>query len=292
MSQATNHGDNQQKLTAGDPKVSFVTVCYRTPHLIRLLLKGVEDADFAFDHEYFLVDNSPGDGTGDMVKSRYPWVEVIDTPRNVGFGAGNNHALRRARGEYIMLVNPDLVIFPGEMEKLVTFLDEHPDVGFAGPMLLHPDGAMQYSCYRFPGPLIPIYRRSLLGRTPWGKRAVDHYLMKELVKQNRAMEVDALMGSAILIRRKALEEIGMFDEKYFMYFEEVDICRRAWHYNWRVAYVPHVKMVHYHARESVVSWPWQIFTHKLARAHIGSALYYFWKYRNAKHPHTEIRPVL
>lgn len=292
MSQANQSVYNQENIKAGDPKVSFVTVCYKTPNLIRLLLKGFEDANIQFPYEYFLVNNAPDDETGSLIRTKFSWVDLIDTPRNVGFGAGNNFALRRARGEYIMLINPDLVIFPGELEKLVKFMDEHPDIGLLGPKLLNPDGSRQDSCYRFPNPLIPVYRRSPLGLTPWGKRAIRHYLMKELLEQDRAIEVDALMGSAILIRRKVLDEIGLFDENFFMYFEEVDICRRAWKYNWRVVYAPHASLVHYHARESMITWPWQIFTHKLTRQHIRSALYYFWKYRNAKHPHLEIRQVL
>lgn len=281
-----------QHAKSGDPKITFITVCYKTPNLIRLLLKGFESADIQFPYEYYLVDNAPGDGTGKMVRELFPWVNVIETPKNIGFGAGNNYALRRSRGEYVMLVNPDLVIFAGELEKMVSFLDEHPDVGLIGPKLFNPDQTHQYSCYRFPSPLIPLYRRTPLGLTPWGRRAVKYYLMHEDLKRDQAIEVDALMGSALMMRRKVLDEIGHFDENFFMYFEEVDICRRAWKYNWRVVYVPHARLVHYHARDSLISKPWQIITHKLTRKHITSAVYYFWKYRGTQNPHNETRPVL
>jgi len=274
-----------------DPKVTFITVCYRTPGLIRLLLKGVEAAGLQFPFEYILVDNAPGDGTGAMVRERFPWVTVIDAPRNVGFGAGNNLAFKRMRGTYAMLTNPDLTVFPGEIEKLVKFLDDNHDVGFAGPALHNPDGSRQESCYRFPTPMIPVYRRTFLGSLPSGRRAIHHYLMRDALKDNEPTEVDALMGSAILMRRRTLDEIGMFDERYFMYMEEVDICRRAWMNHWRVAYVPSAKLVHYHQRESRIDRPWQILTHKPARAHIVSALYYFWKYRKAKHPHLIPRAI-
>lgn len=274
-----------------DPKVTFVTVCYRTPNWIRMLLKGIENSRLDMPIEYLLVDNAAGDGTGDMVRKKFPWVRMIDAPRNVGFGAGNNLALKKARGEYVMLLNPDVVVFAGELEKLVRFMDDHPDVAFAGPGLHNPDGSRQDSCYRFPSPLIPVYRRTLLGRTPWGRRAVDQYLMRGALVFDRPSEVDALMGSAIIMRRKALDGIGLFDENFFMYMEEVDICRRAWKQGWRVAYVPHARFVHYHHRESRIDWPWQALTHKPARAHITSALYYFWKYRKDKHPHVTIRPI-
>jgi len=284
---------SEHKIAYGaEPLVTFVTVCYRDPHLIRLLLKGVEAANFNFPFEYLLVNNSPGDGTGDMVREKFPWAQVIDAPRNVGFGAGNNIALRRMRGQYAMLVNPDLVIFPGEMEKLLEFINDHPDVGFVGPGLKNPDGSWQDSCYRFPSPIYPLFRRTILGRTPWGRRADNHHLMRDIINREHPMEVDALMGSAILIRRKALDDIGLFDERFFMYLEEFDLCRRAWQNNWRVVYHPCAKFVHYHRRESLVRWPWQIFTHKLARTHLRSAVYYFWKYRSRKHPHLNQRPVI
>jgi len=274
-----------------DPKVSFVTVCYRTPGLIRMLLKGVEAANLGFPFEYFLVDNAPGDGTARMVKERFPWVQVIETPRNLGFGAGNNLALKRARGTYAMVVNPDLTVFPDEIEKLVTFMDDHPDVAFSGPALFNPDGTRQDSCYRFPSPMIPVYRRTFLGRSPWGRRAVGYYLMRDAQPIENPTEVDALMGSAILMRRSALDEIGLFDENYFMYFEEMDICRRAWERRWRVAYVPKARLVHYHQRESRIDWPWHLITNRPARAHIISALYYFRKYWRKPHPHLHTKPL-
>ena len=274
-----------------DPKVSFVTVCYRTPGLIRMLLKGVEAANLKFPFEYFLVDNAPGDGTSALVRERFPWVQIIETPRNVGFGSGNNLALKRARGDYAMVVNPDLTVFPGELEKLISFMDDHPDVAFAGPALFNPDGTRQDSCYRFPSPLIPLYRRTFLGRTTWGRRAVYYYLMRDVHPVTQPLEVDVLMASAIMMRRSALREIGLFDERFFMYFEEMDICRRAWERQWRVVYVPQSKLCHYHQRESRIDWPWHLITNRPARAHIISALYYFRKYWRKSHPHLRARPI-
>ena len=281
------------KSNGPEPKVSFITVCYRTPHLIRLLLKGVEAANFKFPYEFILVNNDPTDTeTNKMVQEKFPWVNLITASKNLGFGAGNNLGLRRMRGSYAMLTNPDLVFFPGEIEKLVEFLESHPDIGLTGPALHNPDGTRQDSCYRFPSPVYPIFRRTFLGKTPWGKRSNNHHLMRDQLSKNQPIEVDALMASAILLRKKVLEDIGFFDQKFFMYMEEFDFCRRAWRFNWRVVYYPYSKLVHYHNRDSRITWPWQLFTHKLARAHIRSAVYYFWKYRGTKNPHNNIRPVL
>jgi GT2 family glycosyltransferase len=265
------------------PKVTFITVCYRTPGLIRQLLKGFEAAHLAFPFEYILVDNAAGDGTGAMVRQMFPWVKVIDAPGNVGFGAGNNIAFREATGEYVMLVNPDLTLFPGEMEKLLTFADAHPDIGLIGPKLLNPDRTLQRSFHRFPNPFIPILRRTRLGRMAWGRQMVDRYLMKD-ADADQIQDVDGLFGAAILIRRPALDAIGPFDERFFMYFEDVDLCRRAWEKGWRVVYAPVAEFIHYHQRESEVKRVSHLLTNRVLREHIKSAFRYFWKYRGKAHP--------
>ena len=265
------------------PKVSFVTVCFRTPDMIRQLLKGFEATQPSFEHEYFLVNNG-SDGTSAMVQERFPWVHVMDKQGNVGFGAGNNLAFREAKGEYVMLVNPDLTLFPGEMEKLLAFADEHPDLGIIGPRLLNPDGSLQRTFHRFPELLIPLYRRTPIGRLPWGKRSIEHYFMQD-ADPERIQEVDGIFGAAMLIRKAALDAVGGFDERFFMYYEDTDICRRAWEKGWRVAYAPVATFVHYHQRESRVKYIWHLVTNRVVRTHIKSGILYFLKYLGAKHPH-------
>src|SRR5262245_45057495 len=137
-------------------KVTFITVAYNTPHFIRNLLKGVEAAQFAFPFEYILVDNG-SDGTADMVRVRFPWVRVITGQGNVGFAAGNNLGLKVATGDYVMLVNPDLTLFAGEIEKLIAFADADPSIGFVAPKLLNPNGTIQHNVHRFPRLLTPAY---------------------------------------------------------------------------------------------------------------------------------------
>ncbi len=270
-------------MNESDFKITFITVCYKTPDLIRNLLKGIEAAEFAFSFEYIVVDNYPGDGTGEMLRLRFPWVHVIDAPYNVGFGCGNNLALRVARGEYVMLINPDLTIFRGELEKLLVFADEHPDIGILGPQLLNPTRTVQRTFYRFPSALIPLYRRTPLGRLACGQRAVEKYFMQAADPQS-SFDVDGLFGAALLIRSSALHSIGLFDERFFMYFEDVDLCRRAWECGWRVCYAPVARFIHYHQRESDVRRWWQMLLNPISRAHIASAVKYFWKYRGKPTP--------
>ncbi len=265
------------------PKVTFITVCYRTPDMIRMLLRGFEQAALSFPYEYILVNNAPGDGTSQMVRELFPWVKVVDAPGNVGWSAGNNLALRQAGGEFVMIVNPDIIIFQGEMEKLLAEAERMPDAGIVGPRLLNTDRTVQRSFYRFPRFMTPVYRRTFLGRTSWGKRAMKHYLMLD-TDENSTMEVDWLLGGAQLIRRSVLDHIGLFDERYFMYFDDVDICRSAWSKGWRVVYVPQAQFIHFHARESDSGSIWQSLKSRTTRAHIASAVKYFLKYRGQPLP--------
>lgn len=270
-------------------KVSFVTVAYKTPNLIRVLLRGVERAKFSFPFEYFLVDNGQ-DGTADMVRNLYPWVTVVDAGGNVGFGAGNNAAFRRATGEYVMLINPDLTVFPGEMEKLLAYADANQDIGIAGPKVENPNGTRQESCTRFPTPLMPLYSRTMLGSTSAGRDAMDRYHMRD-VDHGDCHDTETVYGAAMLIRKKVLDDAGMFDERFFMYYEDVDLCRRAWMRGWRVCYAPVARFVHYHQRQSLIRAPWELLTNRIARVHIASGIRYFLKYRGMPHPPKVSRDV-
>lgn len=264
-------------------KVSFITVGYKTPGLIRQLLRGVEDAAFGFPYEYFFVNNAPGDGTSEMVRAAFPWVSVMDAPRNLGFGRSNNMAAGCAAGEYLMLLNPDITVFAGEMEKLVAHADAHPEAGIVGPKLLNPDRTVQRWYYRFPTPMVPVCRRTPIGRTTWGARILDRYFMSD-ADPNAVGDIDGLFGSAMLVRRNAYVELGGFDERFFMYFEDIDLCRRAWEAGWRVRYAPVASFVHYHQRESYSRNPFRLVTNPLVREHIKSGMKYFMKYRGKQHP--------
>ncbi|MEK7473734.1 MAG: glycosyltransferase family 2 protein [Patescibacteria group bacterium] len=265
------------------PKVSFVTVHYKTPHFIRHLLRGVEEAKPAFDFEYFVVENAPEDGALEPILKRFSWATLVKAEKNLGFGGGNNLGIRRARGEYVVLLNPDLTVFPGELETWIEWMDAHPDVGISGPRTLNPDGTDQHSSYRFPGPFIPLYRRTMLGSTPWGKRAIASYLMHDM-DRNVEQDVDWVQGSAMCIRREVLDRIGAFDERFMMYFEDTDLCRRVWEAGHRVTYAPHARFVHYLQRESKTKYPWEVLTNRLARVHIQSGIKYFLKYQGTANP--------
>jgi len=266
-----------------DPLISCVTVNYRSTHFIRHLLRSVQEARLSFPFEYIVVDNCPGDGCAEMIRERYPWTTVLTPLKNNGFGAGNNVGIRRARGKYVMLVNPDVTMFPGEMEKLIAWMDAHPDVGMCGPRLKNPDGSLQESRFHFHELVTPFLRRTPLGRTRWGKKRIAHFLMQN-ENSDRPHEVDWILGAIMLIRREALDKIGMFDERYFMYFEEEDLCRRMWMGGFKVVYAPVAEFVHYYHRESGTKHIWELVTKRMARVHAASGIKYYWKYFRKPHP--------
>lgn len=263
------------------PLVSFVTVNYKTPHFIRHLLQGIQDAQLGFSYEYFVVDNDSKDGTVEMVQERFPWATVIASPKNVGFGAGNNLAFQQAKGKYIVLMNPDLTVFPGELETWIEWMEKHPDVGISGPRIVNPDWSDQDSCYRFPTLFIPLYRRTFLGKL--AKKTVDAYLMKDM-DRTREQDVDWVLGASLCVRREDLDKIGRFDERFFMYFEDADLCRRMWMSGKRVTYTPVAKLVHYHQRQSKTKFALQAVLNPVARIHIASGVKYFLKYFRQSNP--------
>jgi hypothetical protein len=128
-----------------------------------------------------------------------------------------------------------------------------------------------------------VLRRTFLGKTAWGKRELDWFLMMD-TNEHDVQDVDGLIGAALLIRADAMQQIGHFDERFFMYFEDVDLCRRAWESGWRVCYAPVAKFVHYHQRESRIKWPWEVLTNRTSRAHLASAVHYFRKYHGKPSP--------
>ncbi len=233
-------------------------------------------------HEIIVVDNASGDGTPLMVAREFPGVRCIASSVNTGFGPGNNLGIREARGRYVLIMNPDVVVLDATLDTLVAYMDSHPDVGICGPQLVNPDGSIQYSCYRFPTPLVPIYRRTPLGRFSFAREAVDTYLMREWDHCDER-DVDWLLGAAIIMRRDMFEKVGLFDEQFFLYFEDTDLCRRAWEAGYRVVYNPSVRLVHYHKRESAGS-VFKIFTNKVTRIHIQSWIKYLIKYRGKSLP--------
>jgi GT2 family glycosyltransferase len=174
-------------------------------------------------------------------------------------------------------MTPDIAVFSGVVERLLVELRTRPDVGVIAPQLRNPDGTIQTSAYRFPTPWIPMYRRTPLGKLPFARRALRRYLMADWDRQD-TREVDWVLGACLLVRRSALARVGLMDEKFFLYFEDVDWCRRFWENGFRVVYYHAASLTHYHQRQSAESPGLTGIFNALTRIHIQSGIRYFRKY--------------
>lgn len=194
--------------------------------------------------EVFVVDNNSQDGTAEMIREKFPQVKLINNKDNAGFPKANNQAILKSSGRYILLLNPDTVVHPGALDKLVEFMDQHPDAGAAGPKLLWPNGRLQESCISFP--TIPaLLTRSLFIEGIWPNNPITKKHFMKNFKYDKVAEVDQPMGAALIIRKKALDKVGLMDEKIKLFFDEVDLCYRIKKAGWKIYFTPDPVITHF-----------------------------------------------
>lgn len=237
-------------------------------------LKKVIDSYFAYQGEkqLFLVDNSPSDELKNVI-TMYPNNDIyyIFNNANMGYGKAHNIAIRKSIEQglpYHIILNPDIIIEKGALEKLTDYMELHPEVGNIMPKITYPNGELQYLCKLLPRPIDLIFRRFL----PWEKirNKINERYELRFFNYNEIMNIPNLSGCFMFLRTKALEKIGLFDENIFMYIEDIDLNRRI-HNVYRTIYYPNATVVHEHQKESYKN-------KKLLKAHIQSAIYYFNKY--------------
>ena len=200
--------------------------------------------------ELIVVDNASEDGSAELVRTEFPWVELIEAPRNGGFAYGNNLALPRARGEAVLLLNPDTELCPGALAVLLATLSTHPEAGIVGPKLLRPDGSMHLACRRsFPTPRVALFRLAGLSQLFPRSPVFGRYNLT-FIDPDRPLAVDSVCGASLLIRRATLRQIGPLDERFFMYGEDLDWCLRAKQAGWTVRYEPSAVVRHQHGAAS------------------------------------------
>ncbi|HAZ64544.1 MAG TPA: glycosyltransferase family 2 protein [Armatimonadetes bacterium] len=229
--------------------LSIIIVSWNTRADLARCLESVRPALAGLAAETVVVDNGSHDGSGRMVRQRFPWVRLIATGANLGFAAGNNVALAQTTGRYRLLLNPDTVVHGDALAQLVAYADHEPRVGLLGPRLLNADGSLQHSCRRFPTLPALLFRNTLLGRLWPNNPYTRDYLMGDWTHDG-PRPVDWLSGACLLARSEMLEQLGGLDERYFMYVEDMDWCRRAWAAGWQVTYLPSAVVTHAMGRAS------------------------------------------
>jgi N-acetylglucosaminyl-diphospho-decaprenol L-rhamnosyltransferase len=219
-------------------------VSYRTPDLLRRCLAGLAQQRSGFDLQVTVVDNASGDGSPDMVAREFPWVRLISNDRNVGFGAAHNQALRAMTARHFLVLNSDTEPHAAALPALVTYLDQHPDVAVVGPKLRYPDGSTQPSRRRFPS-AVTLFMESTQVQRFWPDNAVlrNYYILDR--DDETEQDVDWLVGACLCVRASATRQVGLFDERFFLYSEEIDWCRRFRQAGWRIVYLPTAEVLHH-----------------------------------------------
>lgn len=226
-------------------KLSVIIVNYNVQHFLEQCLHSVRKAAVGIDTEVFVVDNNSVDGSLDMVRAKFPEVQIIANKDNVGFSKANNQAIRVAKGEYVLLLNPDTVVEENTFRKVIDFMDSHPDAGGLGVQMIDGKGNFLPESKRgLPTPSVAFYKIFGLSRLFPRSKTFGRYHLGFL-DRNETHPVDVLSGAFMLLRKKALDKVGLLDEDYFMYGEDIDLSYRIILGGYKNYYFPDTRIIHY-----------------------------------------------
>lgn len=230
-------------------KIVIGIVTFNHRRFIKQCLDSIQGSSKFSSLKVVLVDNCSSDGSVELVRDRYPWVEVIEQKHLNSFAANNNVAFASFPSEYFLMLNPDTVLEEGAVDALVEFMEDRPHCGVCGPRLVFPTGSLQQSCRRFPTVWSTLLRRTPLRLLlPRRLRGVKHLMAN--VSHDKEMAVDWMLGACLLVRREAITGMGLLDEAFPLYCEEIDLCFRLRRGGWGVYYVPNATVVHHHLAKS------------------------------------------
>jgi hypothetical protein len=275
--------------------LSIIINHYKSPEVLKLCLNYLKK-NASSGAEIIVTDSETIEKTQDMMRYDFPGIIYLAEKENIGFAKSVNRGIKNARGDFLLIINADVMVTEKDaIPKMLAHIEAHEDIGVLGPRLLNINGEHQPSCFRFYSPRTILARRTPFGKTPWGKKELKRFIIdprhtpptspptpllrKERGERGEVVPVDWLMGSALLVRREAYNQVGPMDERYFMYLEDTDWCRSFWEKGWKVVYYPEAFFYHYHFRASKGANPIiDIFTNKYTRIHLLSAIKYFRKY--------------
>ena len=221
-------------------KLSIVIVSYNVRTYLEQCLQSVQKALVGIEGEVFVVDNHSEDDSVAVVRTDYPWVRLIESPENVGFARANNIAIRQSEAEYVLLLNPDTVVEENTLRQSLAFMDSHPEAGGAGVMMHNADGTLAPESRRaIPTPWVSCLK--MLGFT-------KRYYMSHL-PWDQPSQIEVISGAFCLLRKKALDEIGLLDETFFMYGEDIDLSYRLLKGGWQNWYLPY-SIIHFKGKST------------------------------------------
>jgi GT2 family glycosyltransferase len=222
------------------PRLSIIVVTYNSAGHIDACLRSLVECPFQVDREIVVVDNASGDGTAAGIRARWRGVRVIDAGANLGFARANNLGIQQSFGPLILLLNPDTVVPVGAIDRLVASLDARPDVAIVGPRLVNADGRAELSFGRMMSPLTELRQKFLV----FGSNRAGPIGTYVESATRREREVDWVSGACLLVHRSDAEAVGLMDERYFMYAEDVDFCAAVRARGRRVLFTPAAEVIH------------------------------------------------
>lgn len=225
--------------------LSIIIVNFNVKVFLQNLLDSIEKASTQLQSEIIIIDNASDDGSVELLRDKYPKVKLIVNNRNLGFGKANNLGLKEAKGKFILLINPDTIVAEDTFTKMIEFFDQTPEAGLAGCKILNPDGTLQLPCRRsFPGPWTSFTKVTGLS-TLFPKSKIFARYNLTYLDENQTYEVDAISGSFMMMRKEVYDKVGGFDEQFFMYGEDLDLCYRIQKAGYKVYYVHSTQIIHY-----------------------------------------------
>ncbi len=252
--------------------ISIIIVSWNVKNLLKHCLESIYKNQGNVKLEVIVIDNASKDGSAEMVKENFPEINLIANQENSGFGRANNQGLDKAKGRYILLLNPDTIILPGNFELALKRMEENLKIGILGAQTLNPDMSLQPSIRRFPK-FLPIFLIFIkIAKFFPNLKSLKNYFAVDFDYQ-KPQPVQQVAGSYMLVRKELIDEIGLFDENFFIWFEEVDLCRRTSLAGWEVYYDPEPKLIHYGGQSFK-----QEMTIRKQKLFFQSAWYYFRKH--------------
>ena len=225
--------------------LSIIIVNYNVKEFLQNLIHSIEKASTNLTKEIIIIDNASDDGSVDFIKEKFPQIKLIANQTNLGFGKANNIGLKQAAGKYILLINPDTLVAEDTFEKMIQFFESNKNIGLAGCKILNPDGTLQLACRRsFPGPWTSFTKVTGLSNLFPNSKIFARYNLTYL-DENKSYEVDAISGSFMMMRKEVYGKVGGFDEQFFMYGEDLDLCYRIQKAGYKVFYVHSTQIIHY-----------------------------------------------
>ena len=265
-------------------KLSCIIVNYNLKYLPRLCVEALKRSKCDFPFEIIVVDNDSKDESLEYLKQmdKEGEIRLVEAGGNLGYGRANNLGVKHAKGEYVLILNPDVSVETDTLQKMVDFMQKNHDVGILGPQLFFFNGQIQDSCRRFMRPFDLFIKRTPLKRLTYFKKRVDSYVMADF-DHAKTHDVDLVTGACFMSPTKAFLHIGGFDDRYFLFMEDADLCRKMWVGGFRVVYFPTARALHYHKRLSGGNVFW-LLTQKVFWIHLNSAFKYFWKWKGKPLP--------